>query len=115
MRLSELSRLTTLDVTLPTKIKRDTEGMGKVRVKRKGGRVETIPLNYKACKALAAYLKVRPDVGHRGLFVTKFRKQIGERGVQNVVKKYLEEVEIEEAHTRSGTPMPLTTQLEAPI
>lgn len=101
MRLSELARLTLTDVTLPNKIKRDTESMGKVRVKRKGGRFETIPLNYKACKALAAYLKVRPSVSHTGLFVTKFKEQMGKRGVQNVVKKYLEEAGIEAAHTHT--------------
>src|SRR5688500_17710136 len=73
--------------------------MGAVRWKRKGGRFETIPLNYKACKALVAYLKVRPSVPHTGLFVTKFKEQMGKRGIYNVVKKYLEQAGIEAAHT----------------
>ena len=101
MRLSELARLTLSDVTLPGKITKDAENMGVVRVRRKGGRFETIPLNYKACKAIAAYLKVRPSVPHNGLFVTKFKKHMGKRSVQNVVKKYLEEAGIDEAHTHT--------------
>jgi site-specific recombinase XerD len=101
MRLSELARLSLTDVTLPNKITRDAENMGSVRVKRKGGRYESIPLNYKASKALAAYLKVRPSVPHMGLFVTKFKEQMGKRSIQNVVKKYLKEAGIEGGHTHT--------------
>ena len=74
MRLSELSRLTLADVELPKRITRDIESMGSARVQRKGGKIERIPLNYKACQALAAYLKVRPTVEHDGLFVTNSRQ-----------------------------------------
>lgn len=101
MRLSELARLTLTDISLPNKITRDAENMGSVRVKRKGGRYESIPLNYKASKALHAYLKVRPGVPHGGLFVTKFKEQIGKRGIQNLVKKYLEEAGIDGGHTHT--------------
>ena len=66
MRLSELAQLTLSDIELPKRITRDIESMGSVRVLRKGGKVERIPLNYKACHALATYLKVRPKVEHTG-------------------------------------------------
>ncbi len=52
MRLSELANLTLADIELPKRITRDIESMGSVRVHRKGGKVERIPLNYKACQAL---------------------------------------------------------------
>ena len=101
IRLSELARLSVDDLNLPNKITRDPDNVGQVRIRRKGGRYETLPLNYKACKAVAAYLKVRPGVSHRGLFVTKFGLQMGKRGVQNVVTKYLKEAGIKDASTHT--------------
>jgi site-specific recombinase XerD len=101
IRLSELAGLTLTDISLPNRITRDPGNMGSLRVRRKGSLYESIPLNYKACKALQAYLLVRPSVPHTGLFVTKFREQIGKRGIQNVVKKYLEEAGIEGGHTHT--------------
>ena len=52
MRLAELAGLTLSDVELPKRITRDIESMELVQVRRKGGKVERIPLNYKACRAL---------------------------------------------------------------
>jgi site-specific recombinase XerD len=101
MRLSELARLTLSDISLPSKITKDAENMGSVRVRRKGGRVQSIPLNYKASKALKAYIEVRPSVPHTGLFVTKYREQMGNRGIQRVIQKYMEEAGIEGGHTHT--------------
>ena len=97
MRLSELAGLTLSDVELPKRITRDIESMGSVRVRRKGGKVERIPLNYKACQALAAYLKVRPKVEHDGLFVTKFKSRMSARSIEYMVSKYLSETGIRHA------------------
>ena len=94
MRLSELAHLTLTDIELPKRITRDIESMGSVRVQRKGGKVERIPLNYKACQALAAYLKVRPTVEHDGLFVTKFKTRMTTRSIEYMVSKYLAETGI---------------------
>ncbi len=94
MRLSELAHLTLTDVEVPKRITRDIESMGSVRVQRKGGKVERIPLNYKACQALAAYLKVRPHVEHNGLFVTKFKTRMTARSIEYMVSKYLTETGI---------------------
>ncbi|HSH81337.1 MAG TPA: tyrosine-type recombinase/integrase [Herpetosiphonaceae bacterium] len=85
MRLSELAHLRLTDVELPKRITRDIESMGSVRVQRKGGKVERIPLNYKACQALAAYQKVRPTVEHDGLFVTKFKTRMTARSIEPMV------------------------------
>jgi integrase/recombinase XerC len=105
MRLSELAGLQIGDIALPKRITKDPENTGSVRVRRKGGKVNTIPLNYKACQALAAWLKVRPQVDHGGLFVTKFKTAIGKRAIQYTVAKYLLEANIEGAsvHTMRHT------------
>jgi site-specific recombinase XerD len=119
IRLSELAQLTTHDISLPTKITKDPDNMGSIRVKRKGGRFEMIPLNYKACKALAAYLRIRPSIPEPGLFISKYKEPLGKRSIQNIVKKYMEEAGIAEAHTHTlrhthathhaakGTPLPV--------
>lgn len=43
-----------------------------MEVVSKGGKSETILLHYKACQALAAYLKARSPADHDFLLVTKF-------------------------------------------
>ncbi|HSH82042.1 MAG TPA: tyrosine-type recombinase/integrase [Herpetosiphonaceae bacterium] len=105
MRLSELAHLRLTDVELPKRITRDLESMGSVRVQRKGGKVDRTPLNYKACQALAAYLKVRPQVEHNGLFVTKFKTRMTARSIEYMVSKYLTETGIRHAsvHTLRHT------------
>jgi site-specific recombinase XerD len=105
MRLSELPRLTLADVELPKRISRDPDNMGWVRVTRKGGKTEEIPLNYKACQALKAWLKVRPQVDHDGLFVSKFKTKMTPRAIQYMVRKYLREAGIQGAsvHTLRHT------------
>jgi len=105
IRLSELAKLTLHDVELPRRITRDSDNMGVLLVKGKGGKERTIPLNYKACRALKAYLKIRPKVDHGGLFVTKFGTAMGSRSFQYTVKKYLNEAGIKGAsvHTLRHT------------
>lgn len=97
MRLSELARLTVYDVEIPRRINREPDNTGTVRVRRKGGRVDTIPLNYKACQALASWLKVRPKVDHISLFVTKFSTPMSKRAIQYTVNKYLQAADIKGA------------------
>ena len=105
MRLSELAHLTLTDIELPKRVTRDLDTMGNVSVRRKGGKLESIPLNYKACQALAAYLKVRPKVDHDGLFVTKFKTPMTARAIEYMVAKYLTEAGIPNAsvHTLRHT------------
>jgi len=105
IRLSELAGLTLGDVELPRTISRNPEDTGSLRVKGKGRKDRTIPLNYKVCKALKAWLRIRPEVGRDSLFVSKFRKPMSPGAFQYVVKKYLEEAGIEGAsvHTLRHT------------
>jgi site-specific recombinase XerD len=105
MRLSELAQLTIYDVEVPKRINREPDNTGTVRVRRKGGKVDTIPLNYKACQALVAWLKARPEVDYPTLFVTKFNTPMSKRAVQYTVGKYLQAAEIKNAsvHTLRHT------------
>ena len=72
---------------------------------RKGGKVDTIPLNYKACQAITAWRKVRPNVDHDGLFVSKFKTLLTPRSIQYTVAKYMKEAHISGAsvHTLRHT------------
>jgi site-specific recombinase XerD len=105
MRLSELANLTLNDVELPRKISRAPDAIGTVRVTRKRGKVQTIPLNYKACQALKTWLSVRPNVDTRALFVTKFRTSMSRRAIQYTIEKYLDLAKISNAsvHTLRHT------------
>lgn len=78
------------DIELPARITRSPDDVGTVRVTRKGGKTDLIPLNYKACQALKTWLKLRPRVDHDALFVTKFQNPMGQRAIQRMVKKYME-------------------------
>ena len=66
------------------------------------GRKARVTLNWKACKAVKAYLAVRPvDAEDDRLFVTKFHRGMGPRAVQRVVEKYLTEAGIAGASVHS--------------
>src|SRR5207237_1004644 len=60
IRLSELARLTLQNVELPAKINREEGNVGSVYVYGKGRKDRTITLNWKVCKAIKAYLPIRP-------------------------------------------------------
>jgi site-specific recombinase XerD len=105
MRLSELARLQLYDVEIPQRITPDPDNMGYVRVRRKGGKVENIPLNHKACKALASWLAVRPEIGETALFLSQFKRPLSTRAIQHRMTKYVSEAGIRNAsiHTLRHT------------
>jgi len=105
MRLSELAKLQLSDIDIPKRITADPDNTGSVRVRRKGGKTEYIPLNHKACKAIANYLQVRIDAGYPALFLNKFQQPMSTRAIQLRVEKYLKEADIEGAsvHTLRHT------------
>ncbi len=108
IRLSELANLDINDVTLPPKITKDIGNVGSVQVRKgKGRKDRTLTLNYKACRAIKAYLAVRPEpeVVTDRLFLSKFKKPITPRGIEWVVHKYLDEAGIRGAkvHTLRHT------------
>lgn len=94
MRLSELVNLKIEDLELPARISRDPDNMGQAHIRRKGGKLVTIPLNYKACQVLATWLKARPTVEQPEVFISKFRTSLSGRAVQYVVAHYLKEARI---------------------
>jgi site-specific recombinase XerD len=105
LRLAEVARLGLDDVELPVKITRSPDTMGRLHVLGKGRKDRWIPLNYKVCRALKIWLKMRPEVDHDALFVSKHRQSLGARSIQHVVKKYLREAGIKGAsvHTLRHT------------
>ena len=58
-----------------------------------------------ARQALAAYLKIRIDVGYPALFLSQFKQPMSKRAIQQRVDKYLTEAGIEGAsvHTLRHT------------
>jgi integrase/recombinase XerD len=94
MRLSECARVQMQDIEIPKRITPDPDNMGAVRVRRKGGKVELIPLNHKACKAIAAWLLVRPEIGETALFLSQFKRPLSTRAIQHRLTKYLAEAGI---------------------
>ena len=105
IRLSEIAHLSLDDVELPARISQDSETVGRLHIVGKGRKDRWIPLNYKACRALKTWLRMRPEVAHGALFATKFRGPMGVRSIQHVVKKYLAEAGIKGAsvHTLRHT------------
>jgi integrase/recombinase XerC len=102
MRLAELAGLTLSDIELPARISKEPEGAGCVRILGKGRRERTVTLNWKACKALKAYLAVRPqDALDQHLFLTKFQAGISPRSIERLVEKHLQEAGITGASVHS--------------
>jgi integrase/recombinase XerC len=104
IRLSELARLCREDVALPRRIGRDEGAVGRLHILGKGRRARWIPLNYKACAALRAWLGTRRDE-EPALFLTKFGRPLGPRAIQHLVRKHLHEAGIRGAtvHTLRHT------------
>jgi integrase/recombinase XerD len=94
LRLSELVNLGVQDLELPRRITRDPENVGLLRVRRKGGREVVLPLNWKVCEALTAWLRERQEKTGGGtaedaLFISKYRRAMTNRAIRYLVKKYL--------------------------
>lgn len=105
IRLSEAARLTIDDVELPERINRNPANTGSITIRGKRRKQRTLPLNYKACRAIKAWLIARPDVESSALFVSEFRQPLGPRGIQKTVAKYLKDAGIKNAsvHTLRHT------------
>ena len=94
VRQSECAAITLFDVQLLARVSRDAGDVGSLRLLGKGRKERTITLNSKVCRALKAYLAVRPKVGEEALFLTRFEKPLGTRWIRNIVAKYLAEASI---------------------
>jgi site-specific recombinase XerC len=58
-------------------------------------------VNYKAARAIQAYLEARPDSPSQALFLNKFGKPLGNRSVEKAFKKYATLAGIPWAHVES--------------
>ena len=110
LRLSELTQLSVSDLELPRRITKDPENVGFLKVRRKRGKEVLLPLNWKACEALSAWLAEREqwierESTEQALFVSKFRKVMTTRAVRFLVEKYMERAGIHGAsvHTLRHT------------
>lgn len=101
LRLSEIARLTLSDVIMPILHTSSPLPIGHIRIAGRGHRSRTITLNIRACEALMAYLPERDAADSPALFLTKFGKGIGPRGIENVVAKHCKEVGITGASVHS--------------
>ena len=101
IRQSECAAITLGDLQLPARVSRDQGNVGSLRVHGKGRKDRVVTLNYKACRALKAYLAIRPKVDEEALFLTKFEKPLGTRSIRNIVAKYLQEAGIAGASTHA--------------
>jgi integrase/recombinase XerD len=101
MRLSELVHLKLTDIELPHELGADEGHGGFARITRSTGRTERVPLNYKACQALVAYLKERSAVRSPVLFLNRFDAPLSRRRVQYLVKEYLEQIGIHDASVQT--------------
>lgn len=85
LRLLEIARLRVADIILPSL----AVAVGHVRVIGRGTHGRTVTLNGQACAALRAYLGEREPSDPSALFLTKFDRGIGPRGIENVVAKHM--------------------------
>jgi site-specific recombinase XerD len=106
LRLSEIARLRLSDIELPVKVTKEPGCVGSARINGKGRRQRIVTVNWKACKALKAYLAIRPKTAEDDhVFLTKFQRGIGPRSIELLVTKHLAEAGIRDAcvHTLRHT------------
>ena len=60
-----------------------------IRVQGKGGRERIIPIGKKALQAIRSYLNKRPGSADPALFLSRFRRRLTTRSLQNIVRKHL--------------------------
>jgi site-specific recombinase XerD len=102
IRLSELIGLRVSDIDFPAQEGLESGVLGLVNIIGGGGRKSrNLPLNSKSCQAIQAYLQVRPVVTTEVLFVNKTGEPLGERGVQKMVQKYMDNAGVKGASVES--------------
>ena len=84
IKLSELVHLTVDDMELGEK----QNGSMRIRAGR-GKKERIIPLNSKATTAISDYLSEKEGEQNRILFTNRFGEALGERGIQKMLRKYL--------------------------
>jgi len=87
VRLSELVGLKLENINLQ-------ESQESICVRGKGNKERTIPLNANVLNALATYLKKRPEVESKFLFLSRLGDGLSTGGVYHLIKRYLKEADI---------------------
>lgn len=85
IRVSELVGLKLRDVDFR---------QGIIRVRRKGNKQQSIPINHEAVRNLKNYLAERPESNSQYLFLSRNRQGLKQNGIYHTVRKYLNEAEI---------------------
>jgi len=84
IRISELGGLNINDVDL---------GNGQIKVKRKGGKTQYVPIGNAVIEALKAWLQKRNELKlsseEKSFFISNRRKAMSEQTIRNVVKKWM--------------------------
>lgn len=80
MRLRELTNIKIQDINLIDK---------RIKITRKGGKEQYIPLNDNICKVLKIYIKQRPQIDDSCLFISRKKRGISPSEIYHLVKKYL--------------------------
>jgi integrase/recombinase XerD len=102
IKLSELTRLSVNNVELPSRSLPERRDTGYLHIKgseRQKARI--LPLNHKACLAIDQYLSQRLLQRNSLLFINRLGKRLGPRGVEKIIGKYLEQVDISDANVQS--------------
>ncbi len=105
--LSELVTLRTFDVQLPQQITNRPEDVGFIRVRRRRGDEVSLPLNFKACEALSAWLAEREvwvqerQLLSEALFLSRIGTPLTPRGIRYRIKQYLTRAQIPGASVRT--------------
>jgi site-specific recombinase XerD len=84
IRLLEIAHLRLVDVVLPDRIPDTAVAVGSMRIVGRGSHSRTVTLNTRAREALANYLAEREETDSPALFLTKFGRGIGPRGIENI-------------------------------
>lgn len=94
------------DVTLPEVITAQADGVGFVQVKRRRG-TEHVPLNWKVCEALQAWLDERALIDMEkglstdALFVSKQYNALSKSAIQKMIKRYEKKAGLEGVTSRT--------------
>ena len=87
VRLSELVGLTLHSINLQS-------SNAFIKVRGKGDKERTIPLNENVAATLRKYVEKRPEVDTNQLFISRVGKGLGSRSVYHLIKRYLKEAGI---------------------
>jgi integrase len=105
IQYTALARLSLDDLELPSHITTSPEDTGLIRAKRRGRKQESVPLNWKACEALRAYVQTRTPQSlgaiSTALFLNKRSTALSARSIERIVTKYLVQAGIGAASVQS--------------